>query len=45
MTKEERESIVAQLAFVSGRNKSVYEKLTDEQLIAKLEDTYKDSDA
>lgn len=42
MTSEERESIIAQLAFVTGRNASAFEKLTDEQLAEKLKETYRE---
>ena len=36
MTKDERESIIAQLALVEGVNRSVFEKYTDEQLIKEM---------
>lgn len=44
MTYEERESIIAQLAFVTGRNVSAFENLTDEQLIAEMKRRYGDDD-
>lgn len=40
MTKEERESIIAQLALAEGVNPSVFEKFTDEQLEKELKLVY-----
>ncbi len=40
MTKSERESIIAQLVLMTGYNRSVFDKLTDEQLKSELEGYY-----
>lgn len=40
MTKDERESIIAQLALIEGVNKSVFEKYTDEQLLKEMRKVY-----
>lgn len=40
MTKEERDSIIAQLAFAEGVNESVFEKYTDEQLQQRMHFIY-----
>jgi hypothetical protein len=40
MYKDERESIIAQLALVEGVNKSVFENCSDEQLMQKMEFWY-----
>jgi hypothetical protein len=40
MPKEERESIIEQLALVEGVNRSVFEKYTDEQLMKKMSSLY-----
>jgi hypothetical protein len=44
MTKEERESIIDQLALVEGVNRSVFEKYTDEQLVKEMRSVYGESD-
>jgi len=44
MTKEERESIIEQLALVNGHNRSVYESLTDEQVKEELKRIYGEGD-
>lgn len=36
MTKEERDSIIAQLAFAEGVNESVYKNYTDQELRDRL---------
>jgi hypothetical protein len=40
MTKDERESIITQLALVEGVNRSVFEKYTDEQLLKEMKSVY-----
>lgn len=40
MDIKEKESIIEQLALISGYNRSVFEKLTDEQLKKELEQYY-----
>jgi hypothetical protein len=40
MTKDERESIIDQLALVEGVNRSVFEKYTDEQLLKEMKSVY-----
>lgn len=40
MDKDERESIIAQLALIEGVNKSVFEKYTDEQLTIEIKKLY-----
>lgn len=42
MTKNERESIISQLALVQGVNASVFEKYTDEQLRVEMQKLYED---
>jgi hypothetical protein len=42
MTREDRESIIAQLALIEGVNQSVFEKYTDEQLIKEMNSLYGD---
>jgi hypothetical protein len=44
MTKDERESIITQLALVEGVNRSVFEKYTDEQLINEMRSVYGEND-
>lgn len=44
MTKDERESIISQLALVEGVNKSVFEKYTDEQLLKEMRSVYGESE-
>jgi len=44
MTSEERDSIIAQLTFVDGVNKSVFEKLTDEELAEEMKGRYEVND-
>lgn len=40
MTKEERETIIAQLAFAEGVNESVYKNYSDEQLQDRLKQLF-----
>jgi hypothetical protein len=40
MTKEERQSIIAQLSFVTHYAESYFEKMTDEQLLEEMRRYY-----
>jgi hypothetical protein len=40
LTKDERESIIAQLALIQGVNPSVFIKYTDEQLSKEIQKLY-----